>query len=71
MQEPRGRILLYEMDEEALIRRIGGAVVTQWTSLPTDLQELIHAQACVMFDRQPCDDPAAELTRFIERYRMR
>jgi len=56
------------MEDEHLLRRIGGAVLIQWEGLPIDARQQILTQAALMFDRQPCGELPKELERFVRRF---
>jgi hypothetical protein len=71
MLEPRNRILLYEHHEEPLLRRLGGAVVSHWASLPPTLQTQLLEQACLIFDRVPSATLENDMRRFVDRYMIR
>jgi hypothetical protein len=71
MLRPRNRVLLYDPEDEPLLRRLGGAVVSQWASLPAEAQAQVLEQACLMFDRVPSDTLETDIRRFVDRYMIR
>ena len=59
----------YPSEEEFLVRRLGAAVLSMWSSLPPDLQNSILAKGLVVWDRER-DVPklAQKLESFVKRY---
>lgn len=59
----------YPSEEEFLVRRLGAAVLSMWSSLPPDLQDSILAKGLVVWDRER-DVPklAQKLETFVKRY---
>ena len=44
------QVIEYERKEEHFLRRLGGALLIHWDSVPTDVQELLIQQAAEMLD---------------------
>ena len=42
----------YPAEEEALVRRLGSAVITAWPHLPREVQEKIFDEAKIAWDRE-------------------
>ena len=42
----------YPAEEEALVRRLGSAVIAAWPHLPREVQEKIFAEAKIAWDRE-------------------
>ena len=51
MPDVKAVMLKYTDQDEALIRRLGSAVVTQWANLPQDVRDRILQQAIFIYDR--------------------
>jgi len=64
-------MILYDLEDEHLLRRFGGALMMEWASLPSELRSTLLARAALMFDRQQCADLEAELERFVGRFAAR
>jgi hypothetical protein len=44
--------LKYPAEDEAVVRRLGSAVIVSWSRLPGEVQELILAEARTAWDRE-------------------
>jgi hypothetical protein len=61
-------MILYDFEDEHLLRRIGAALMMEWASLPGELRAKLLEQAASTFDREECRDLSAELKRFVDRF---
>ena len=59
------RALKYAVQQEHLLRRIGGALVMHWDELPDELQDLLIDQAAVTGDRETARHEAADIENFV------
>jgi hypothetical protein len=57
--------LKYKEPQEALLRRLGQAVVLHWDQLPDDLQDLLIDQAAIVQDRDETAHEAGDIESFI------
>jgi hypothetical protein len=57
--------LKYKDAQEALLRRLGQAVVLHWDQLPDDLQDLLIDQAAIVQDRDETAHEAGDIESFI------
>lgn len=46
------KLFKYPSEEEALVRRLGSAVLAVWSSLPPEIRERIKAEALSAWDRE-------------------
>jgi hypothetical protein len=56
----------YAKGDAHIIRRLGGAVVAQWSNLPTDLKQLILSQATLVHDAHQTVQLEQQIEHFIE-----
>ena len=66
MVDIRPQRLEYDEDDEHILRRLGGAVVVQWSSLPKDIQDQLQKQAGLMADRFVTVQLKEQIQLFIE-----
>ena len=66
------KLFKYPSEEEALVRRLGSAVLAAWSTLPEDARQRIKAEALSAWDRE-YHVPSLEkkLEAFIKRYPAR
>jgi hypothetical protein len=57
--------LKYKEAQEALLRRLGQAVVLHWDELPDALQDLLIDQAAVVVDRDEAAHESSDIEAFI------
>jgi hypothetical protein len=57
--------LKYKDAQEALLRRLGQAVVLHWDQLPDDVQDLLIDQAAIVQDRDDTAHEAGDIESFI------
>ncbi len=65
MTDITGRSLDYADEDEHILRRLGGAVVVHWKSLPKDVQDTLLEQAVFMNDRVPAVQLKQQIEAFI------
>jgi hypothetical protein len=63
------RVIPYSEDQEHILRRLGGAVVAHWDTLPTEVQNLILMQAPLIHDRDNCSQLYQQIDAFIQLHR--
>ena len=61
----KGRSLRYSEDEEHILRRLGGAVIVLWDTLPVEIQRALFDQAVLMVDRYQTVQLKEQIARFI------
>ncbi len=68
-KDAQKRTFKYPSEAEALVRRLGSAVLASWSALPADIRARIHAEALTAWDRE-YNVPGLEkkLDAFIKRY---
>jgi hypothetical protein len=66
MPDIKFRRLKYQKTEEHILRRLGGAVVTQWSALPSNVQKLLLGQATFMSDRYETVQLESQIRLFIQ-----
>ena len=60
----------YPSEDETFVRRLGSAVLTQWPSLPAEVQQRLLAEAGQAWDREyNIPGLAAKLEAFVKRRR--
>ena len=66
---PERKGFKYPSEDEAFVRRIGSAVLSQWSALPDELRVKILAEAGVVWDREyNIPQLAQKLEAFVKRY---
>ncbi|RYG31893.1 MAG: hypothetical protein EON93_12175 [Burkholderiales bacterium] len=65
MTQARPTHIDYAEDEEHILRRLGGAVVALFDTLPEDIQELLVEQATHMIDRHQTVQLKQQIENFI------
>jgi hypothetical protein len=66
MTHVRAAHIDYTEDEEHIVRRLGGAVIAQFSSLPKEVQTLLIEQATFMHDRHETMQLKEQIEAFIE-----
>ena len=66
MDVVQGASIKYNDNDEHLLRRIAGAVIYHWDSLPAEIQKLILEQAPFMLDRNASVQLEPQIRMFIE-----
>jgi hypothetical protein len=59
------------IDNEHILRRLGGATVVLWDCLPKDARALIREQAIFMHDRHQTVQIAQQIDMFIEKHKLK
>jgi hypothetical protein len=67
--EIRARVLECADGDEHIVRRLGKAVVVQWDSLPTAIQDQLLKQAVLMHDKQRTLQLRQKIKAFIEKWK--
>ena len=57
--------LNYDLDEDYILRRLGGAVVAQWSLLGREVRTRLVEQAVAMIDREPTTQLKEQVEKFI------
>jgi hypothetical protein len=65
----RGESIHYEEGEEHFLRRLGGAVIVHWDSIPADLQDLLIEQAADMADSHMMVQGSFQIGQFIKAHK--
>lgn len=60
----------YRAEQEHILRRLGGALVLQWDSLPDALQDLIVDQAAMVDDREDAPHQTGDIENFIRKAKV-
>ncbi len=68
MTDITGRSLDYADEDEHILRRLGGAVVVQWRSLPQDVRDTLLEQAVYINDRTPAVQLKEQIESFIRKH---
>ena len=69
---PGKRSFKYPSEDEALVRRLGSAVLASWSALPEDIRARILAEALTVWDREyQVPNLEKKLETFIKRYPAR
>lgn len=63
------RVIPYSEDQEHILRRLGGAVVIHWESLPDAMRTLLLRQATLMYDRDHGTGVFRQIDSFVEMHR--
>ena len=59
----------YQDADEHFLRRLGGAVIVHWDSLPADLQNTLVKQAAVMVDKTPIVQAEFQIEEFVKAHK--
>jgi hypothetical protein len=65
----KAETLAYGVEDEHVLRRLGGAVVVQWRNLSTAARELLMEQAVLMHERDGAVQARQQIELFISRHR--
>lgn len=66
---PERKTFKYPSEDETFVRRLGSAVLTQWSALPAELREKILADAVNVWDREyNIPQLAQKLEAFVKRH---
>jgi len=66
------KVFKYPSEEEALVRRLGSAVLAAWSTLPEDARQRIMGEALSAWDREyHVPNLEKKLDRFVKRYPSR
>lgn len=68
MTKVRAIVPEWDDDEKHIVRRIGAAVVFQWSNLPDATRELILQQAQLVDDEFDTVQLEQQISAFIEKY---
>lgn len=61
----KGQHIECDEHDEGFLRRLGGALIVQWDSVPDDLKPVLIEQAADMVDRQVLTQAAFQIEEFI------
>lgn len=61
----KAQTLNYDLDEDYILRRLGGAVVAQWALLGREVRSRLVDQAVAMIDREPTTELKQHVEEFI------
>ncbi len=66
------KMFKYPSEEETLVRRLGSAVLANWSALPEEARQRILAEALTAWDREyQVPNLEKKLAQFIKRYPSR
>ena len=68
--EIKARIVEIPESDEHIVRRLGKAVVVQWDTLPTPVQDQLLKQAVLMHDRERTLQLKQKIKAFIKRWKI-
>ncbi|MBI3678219.1 MAG: hypothetical protein HY243_16540 [Proteobacteria bacterium] len=72
MKFPAKKVFKYPSEEEFYVRRLGSALLANWSSLSSEQREKIAADAVSAWDREyGVSQLAQKLDAFIKRYPLR
>ena len=66
MSDVVARIIPYSIEEEHILRRLGGAVIAQWDAFPESVRTLILSQAPLIYDRDHSVQLYHQIDAFIQ-----
>jgi hypothetical protein len=64
-----GQAINYSIDDEHILRRLGGAIIVLWDRVPDALKEELVQQAADMVDRTVIVQADFEIKKFIDIHR--